>query len=286
MRKAALALVVLLVASCDSGTFDPFDNDERYFTVYGFVAERELDHKVRVIPVTRLAEAIDDPAHPQASIDAVVTSTDLRDGTVTRWGHRLERFADGSYGHVFRGRFLPQPGRTYRLEITRNDGTVASAETTIPRFPFTVPEPERLFFPYEVSMDSALVQDVELPGIVSPWDMHMVYDLQGTFYRIPYGRTGVRTEDGWRVTVDLVRDARSIREVYGLAPDAELPLLHAMTLQVRALGDEWDPPRGEFDPEVLAQPGILSNVDKGYGIWSSIASFQYTWIAPPTAANR
>lgn len=275
-----LLLACLLPLSCDTGTFDPYDNGERYFTLFGYLDERETEHTLRVIPLSRFPAEINDPSEPQASIDGVVTSTDVRTGQVTRWNHRLDRLADGTYGHVFRGRFQVRAGRTYRLEITRNDGTVTAAETTIPRFPVTVPDPDTLFFPYEVSPDSALTQVVNLPGIVSPWEIFLDYDLQGRLVRVPYGRSGSRTEDGWQITVRLNEDAVKMREVLGLDPDARLPLLHAITISVRTLDNAWDPPEGEFDPEILAQPGVLSNVELGYGFWGGIGSYIHTWRAP------
>ncbi|NNE68937.1 MAG: hypothetical protein HKN29_01095 [Rhodothermales bacterium] len=280
IRLGGLLLVCLLPLSCDTGTFDPFDNGERYFTLFGYLDERESEHTLRVIPLSRFPAEITDPSEPQASIDGVVTSTDVRTGVVTRWNHRLDRLDDGNYGHVFRGRFQVRPGRTYRVEITRNDGKVTAAETTIPRFPVTVPDPDTLFFPYEVSPDSALTQEVHLPGIVSPWEIYLDYDLQGTWVRVPYGRSGSRTEDGWKITVELNRDAVKMREVLGIPPGGRLPLLHAISISVRALDDSWDPPAGEFDPEVLAQPGVLSNVELGYGFWGGIGSYIYTWRAP------
>lgn len=281
MRSAVwILLLAVALVSCDTGTFDPFDNGERYFTVYGFLDERETEHTVRVIPIARFAAEIQDPSVPQASIDGVVTSTDLRTGQVTLWNHRLDRLEDGSLGHVFRGRFQVRPGRTYRLDITRSDGTVTSAETTIPRFPVTKPDPDILFFPYEVSPDSALTQEVHLPGIVSPWDIYLDYDLQGRLVRVPYGRSGERTADGWKLTVSLRDDAVKMRQAMGLDAAAQLPLLHAITVSIRALDDAWDPPEGTFDPEVLAQPGVLSNVEKGYGFWGGIGTYIYTWTVP------
>jgi hypothetical protein len=115
---------------------------------------------------------------------------------------------------------------------------------------------------------------------VSPWDINLDYDLQGLLVRVPYGRSGERTADGWKITVNLQDDAVEMRRVLGLSPDDALPLLHAITVSIRALDDAWDPPEGNFDPEVLAQPGVLSNVEKGYGFWGGIGTYIYTW-APP-----
>ncbi|MFT5144024.1 MAG: hypothetical protein ACI80V_003623 [Rhodothermales bacterium] len=278
----AMVLSASFFAACDTGTFDPFDNDDHYFTVFGYLDQLSLNHSVRVIPITRFAADIPAVVSPQATIDAVVTSTDVRTGSVTRWDHSLELLDDGNYGHIFRARFQVLEGRTYRLDVTRNDGIVTSAETTVPRLPITIPSPDTLFFPYETAPESGLSQEVYLPDIPSPWEIMVVYDLQGRQFRLPYGRPGARTEDGgWRFTIDLGVDTPRLKDLVGLTENDALPLLHAITLQVRLLDSAWDPPDGVFDPEVLAQPGVISNVQKGYGLWSSIGLYQYTWIAPP-----
>jgi hypothetical protein len=76
-------------------------------------------------------------------------------------------------------------------------------------------------------------------------------------------------------------DAPRMRDFLGISPGSPLPLLHAILLQVRILDANWDPPLGVFDPEVLSQPGVLSNVENGYGIWGGVGLYQYTWISPP-----
>jgi len=292
IKSTRIVLVLLIgaitgLAACDSTFLDPFENGDRFYTIYGFIDASQFQHSVRVIPVTRFREVINHPSEDQGSIDAVVTSTDLLTGTVTRWLHSVELLDNGTYGHIFRAKFLVRPGRTYRLEVLRSDGITATAETTVPRFPVTVPDPATLFFPYESSPDSAgFSREIYVPDIASPWDIIITYDLQGTFVRLPYGRPGSRTSDGgWRFTIDMGADAPRMREYMEIPASAPLPLLHAIFLQIRALDANWDPPNGVFDPEILSQPGILSNVVNGYGLWGSVALYQYTWIAPPGAGN-
>ena len=78
----------------------------------------------------------------------------------------------------------------------------------------------------------------------------------------------------------LQDDAVEMRRVLGLTAEDPLPSLSAITLSIRALDDSWDPPEGEFDPEMLAQPGVLSNVEKGYGFWGGIGTYIYSWSVP------
>ena len=280
MKK--ILVLLLILPACDDPIIDPFKNDDRYFTIYGFIDVLETEHAVRVIPVTRAPARIVSSSDGRARIDAVVTSTDLQTGVVTHWQHTLEQLSDGTYGHIFRASFMPRPGRTYELTVARNDGIETTAQTRMPRLPTAKPSPDTLFFPYEISPDSGWGQAVSLPDIVSPWDIIVTYDLQGVPARLPYGRPGERTDDGgWRFTIDLAADAPRMRQALSLSAGDPLPLLHAIDLQVRVLDENWNPPQGIFDPEIIALPDELSNVENGYGLWGAVGLYQYTWIAPP-----
>ncbi len=289
------ACLVLAVAACDDAFIDPFDNDQRYFTIYGFIDEIKnfepgAEHTVRVIPLTRFAERITSPTDDQATIDAVVLSTDVLTGETHPWDHTLEPLDDGTYAHIFRTRFFVRSGGTYRLDVRRSDGTTATAETTTPRLPTSVPQRKAI----EESPDAVITQAVYLPELASPWEILIIYHVvfatkpHGVDVRIPYGRSGERTDDGgWRFTLNLSEDVPRVRETNAQTNKVEVPLsLTAMGLLIKILDANWDPPEGVFDPEVLAQPGTLSNVDNGYGFWGSIGLYQRNWTVDPDIAER
>ncbi|MFQ5569686.1 MAG: hypothetical protein ACE5G0_08415 [Rhodothermales bacterium] len=284
-----MAGLLCCLASCDDTFVDPFENDDRYFTLFGFLDQLETEHAVRVVPVTRTPERILSPTDPQAAIDAVVTSIELQTGATQTWRHHLERLDDGTYAHIFRASFIVQPNYTYRLEVRRSDGATATAETTVPYIPDAT---YYVIDPIQISEDSVVTQDVFIPKVPSPWDIQGVYlmstadtgegALNGRFSR-PYDRSGERTEDGgWRFTMNLTEDLIQVREVisefqrqsvYNTSPIG----LTSMGVQIRMLDDQWNPPEGVFDPEVLAQPGRLSNVENGYGFWGSIGLYRQEW---------
>ncbi len=41
--------------------------------------------------------------------------------------------------------------------------------------------------------------------------------------------------------------------------------LFEVTVSMTVGTDDWDPPGGSFDPDVLAHPEMMTNVDNGYG---------------------
>lgn len=270
----------LLLAGCDDDFIDPFENEDHYFSVYGFLDPAATEHAVRVVPVTRLTESFTSLSDPAATLDARVTSTDLQSGETQRWQHKIKRLTDGSLGHVFYGKFQVRPGRTYRLTVERADGKTTTAETTVP-FTSQIQTFER--GEVVIASDSSVTQEVFLPGIVSPAEITVVYFTwnnglnggQNEHNLIPYGRVGERVEGGWRFTIRLTEDTPKVKSM--IKVQGQHLVLDNMAVQVTYLDDNWDPPGGIFDPQVLAQPHTLSNVSNGYGFWGSMGLFRTDW---------
>lgn len=268
--RYVMLAVCLLLAGCDQDTFiDPFIGQDRYYTIYGFLDENETEHYLRVIPVRRTPEVVDADDAPQAFIDAEVYSTDLNTNIRTRWAHTLRPLSDGTYGHVFRADFIVVAGRRYRIEVERSDGKVTTAETKVPLFGNHIqPQPG----PLEGAGDS-LFQDVELPGVASLAELFVTYAPPiGTPVAIPYGRAGMPTIEGnWRFRINLGQDLLFLRATQG--PGA----IAAVGVLVKVLDQNWTLPPEPLDPDVLVQPGALSNVENGYGFWGSIGFLARDW---------
>jgi hypothetical protein len=274
-----LALLALLATACDDTFVDPFENEEHFYTVWGYLDETKAYvpnamQVLRVIPVTRTAEWITSPFDSQAEIDAFVTTTNLETGQTVVWNHELEQLENGLYGHIFKASFFINKGYTYRLDIKRNDGTIASAVTTIPFIPSVQPT---LFDPVVDPETGNVTQEAYVDQLYSPWEMTVIYHngdpscFNSTAIEVPYGRVGEPADNGWRFTINLSEDVRSIEE------NLESINVCAMGMKIKMLDDQWTPPEGVFDPEVLAQPGVLSNVENGYGFFGSIGLYQQDW---------
>jgi hypothetical protein len=113
-----------------------------------------------------------------------------------------------------------------------------------------------------VEAEYTLLTDI-IPASSSP-GFEKIYN----HIRIPY-MSHVREEGGnWRVDIDLRKDFVTMRdslmELHVWRPDfgAYIALL---TLRMDVVNEEWDPPGGLFDPDVLVQPGSFSNVVNGFG---------------------
>ncbi len=292
IRRTACVLSAVIaaagLAACDEQLFDPFSNDGKYFTVYGFLESGQTQQVIRVIPITRRGSDVTDPKGINADIDARVTTTESTTGRQVIWTHSLEQLADGTYGHIYRGAFVPQPGRSYELRVERRDGMFASAATTVP----IIAEPPLLNRSgVYISPDSSVVsQEIVAPGVASPWGIEVTYRMQGatfnTFIIKPYGRTGERLSDGsWKFTIQLSEDQEyvsdQIRDIYnqGFLEEGDRFALTAVGVRFHILDQGWDPPGGEFDFEAIAEPGTVSNVENGFGFFGSVGEYIEEWPA-------
>ena len=295
LTACLLAGMLLATAACGDPIIDPFDNDDRFFSIYGFIDVLAEEHVVRVIAVARTPERIEEPA--EVFIDARVTSTDLNTGLSHLWNHSVEQLDDGLYAHLFRATFLVQPQHRYRLRVRRSDGATTTAETTVPLL-----RDATLFerHPINVASDSTVVtQDVFIPGISSPGDLEVIYRYQAVLVRpffadvfvrsrvaVPYGRTGEQAgNNGWQVTINISDDQAfvldDVRSMLRTEQDIQSVLLTSMGIQMKLLDDQWILPAGTADLEDFAQPGTLSNVENGYGFWGSIGLYVEEWAVSP-----
>jgi len=285
-----ISAVALSFSACGDTLIDPFENDEKYFTVYGYLDQEVNEQSLRVIEVTRRVEDIRNPSDDRAQIDARVFTTDLLTDQRTEWRHELTEFDDGTFGHVFKANFGVRSGATYRLEIVRNDGKTTTAETTVPSIStaFLFDRGQEVFSPDS----SDVFQEIRIPGIGTVWDVTAVYSWENWPYhrawtvRVPYGQAGERTPDGdWRVDLNISEDQVHVREDIekvrerGILETDGIIGLASVGLQFRIPSNSWQPPEGRFDAEVLAQPGAVSNVTNGYGIFGSVGLYVERWNA-------
>ena len=81
IKLAAVFVILTILTACEDSFIDPFDNDQRYYTIYGYLDQgknfQNARHYVRIIPVTRRPEVIETPASPQADFDGRVFLTNL-----------------------------------------------------------------------------------------------------------------------------------------------------------------------------------------------------------------
>lgn len=275
-----LALCGLLQAceTFEDSVVDPFAGQGRYFTIYGFLDASTFQQRIRVIPVRRTPEEITSPNEPNAFIDASVASVDLETGQKLFWQHNLSTLNDSTLAHIYTSSIRIEPGRPYRIEVTRSDSAQTSATTVVPSLSSSIP-PE--VEPAVTSFGDAF-QTVHLTGIPKAFDIEVYYSVfnERTLARVirPYGAAGAADDEGrWTIDIDLSGDAEQVlREV-----ESELGTnvwLSEMGVRAKWIDDQWpdiDPP---FNLDRLGQPGVLSNVENGDGFIGSIGTYDRSWL--------
>lgn len=271
-----------VLSSCESDFIDPFENESYFYSIYGYFDLLETEHVVRVVPVTRTPAEIRFLTDPQASIDAEVFSIDLKTGAEHEWEHQLHQLADGTYGHIFVGRYLPHPDHIYRLEVRRTDGTITAAEAVAPFFREEFPAQVS---PLRVVEGRDVTRDVTIPELPTVIDYSVVYEFDNGIrrVRIPvnYAKYGGRTIDGaWEVAINVSRDQDIVRQELQRAPLAGDMALTKIALVMKIIDDSWNLPDG-VSKEELAQPRTFTNVQNGYGFWGAIGVYAQEWAVDP-----
>lgn len=273
LPRFCLFLVVLAaLAGCDEAV-ESTPGEARPFTLLGQLDADADTQAVRVIPIAPTIDALD----PEA-IDAVVMSTHLQRGESRTWRDSLVHYADGSQGHVFFAPFRAGYEETYRLDVTRSDGEAASVTVTVP--PLTAVDSLTREGSFTDARYVVGVQDApRLSGIQARYTF--VGDVP-TFQIVRHTDLAERVPGGWRVAIPFTAD---VQQLIASSETGEVGL-RSFEVSVFVSNEEWnvDGAGGVFDPEVLVQPGTLSNVENGFGFFG--AGYRTSRSIVPTAQDQ
>jgi hypothetical protein len=181
--------------------------------------------------------------------------------------------------------------------VERSDGAVAIVEARTPKAVQAVQlEPEITYSGPNTALAAKVVLPVYVDGSAPRvLNVQAEYTLltdvvsvppsgfENVYHRIsiPY-MSHVKEEGGnWRVDIDLRRDYVTMRDsltelhVWRPSFGAYVALL---TLRMDVVNEEWNPPGGAFDPEILVQPGSFSNVVNGFGFVGAGFQLRHTLL--------
>ena len=270
-----LAVVVMFAAGCETA-ISPIVGTTQPFTLYGYVGAEIDTQAVHVAPIRDQLPLFD----PDIPIDAIVKSTDLDTGEERIWQDSLVFFSDDSWAHVFWSEFNAVPLHTYRIDVSRSDGEVSSATTTVPQVPVAMVEAP-------VVIGSRLVnQRVRWSPVIRLVDVVVEYDVSPSVPGQPDQVISVAYEatasgDDWVVDVELTDDFNFVSLFY----QETGVILNEIRMRVFSVDDAWVPPGGTFDFELLAEPGTLDNVENGFGFIGAGVRESVTWL-PDDATLR
>ncbi len=271
MHRWTLGVMVAaagLLAGC-SDEVNPVLGTDMAYSIYGIFTP-ELDTQwVRVFPIEGTLRLRDTTA-----LDAVVTSTDLTTGEKVVWRDSLLLQPNGGYEHAFWSPFRAAFGHEYRLDVQRSDGRTTSGQTTVPgRLEAEMQPFERrpdVVLPFLLRGTADHLMKIEM-------EYHVIYDYfpgppSSTSTEkliLAYEGTISSSPDGWKLPINLSADYARMRTILASEmkwkPTFGLAIL-GVSVRMLVASEDWMPPGGVFDPEVLGMPNVMSNVENGFGL--------------------
>jgi len=275
-----------MLSACDTEV-DPILGEDRPFSLYGYLTPASPIQAVRVFPVTSDLERV-----IPGELDALFVSENLTTGEQVTWTDSLVTLPTGELRHVFYAPFRAAYEHEYRLTVTRSDGAQSSATVQVPPLiSFSIVPPAvrqfELNAPLHLSAAPAFALSayVEYKASTIPLatDCYtpppILHDV-----RIPHDVDESR-RNGWRFLVKMKQDFGEVERSFernNILPDDRI-FLHRIRFVVNVTNAEWEPPGGEFDIDALAEPGVFSNVENGFGFIGAGYPAEVSW-RPETAA--
>lgn len=282
-----VCLTMMVLSSCRDTAIDPFRNDNRLFTIYGYLNPLDTLQTIRIIPISRRNEELNPARESISTIEAEVYTIDMTAFTVNEWTHSIKQFPDETWGHFFTGNFPVRPGHKYRLVVSRVDGSSTTAETIVPNNADNVPIGRS-----EAYLDPVLglVQDITIPGDRNIWDFQTVYRVAGGGFAstvvVPFDQPeSEKTTAARTIKLPIGNDQGSVAQALAGTPlvggEDFRSRLVGMGLLFRIVDDNWASYIDQGDEQLLARGDVGSNIRNGAGYWGSMGLLLHEWSVAP-----
>lgn len=281
-----LCILGLIVSGCEEDV-NPFIGTDFPFTVWGFVNPKADTHAVRVFTIDEVLRLI-----PEEPLDATVSIINVEDTE----RHILQDSAillpTGEYRHIFWSEFPVNYNETYRLEVERSDGLITRSTAVMvpPPISIDVLEPNlnafsALLLPLEINGNPP-----SMPRIDAEYSTFAVDGegnrLQDNNVLVSYVNKPVFRNGTWQLNLDLREDFLTIREDFTDKEIFGFICMSDITLRIHVVNEEWRSPIGAFDPDFLVEPGTLSNVENGFGLFGAGYVETISWMPPSVMQVR
>lgn len=273
-------LGAVLWGGCETSV-DPIVGSDRAYSLYGVLQPRADTQWLRIYPIEDRLR----PTSPEP-LDVAVTSIQLETDQQLTWRDSIIQEDDGRNAHAYWHPLRVEHDQTYRLEATGARGTAGVTvrvppEADLARQPSDV-RSGSVLVPVRVTSDVPRLIRVEVTYHVQYDEPENVVGPEPPTTRIPrsYDDAARRTDGGWTIPINLSDDFQALREELTDTdrwnPRFGLVMID-MTLRLAVVNDEWNPPDGIFDADVLVEPGTMSNVENGFGFVGAGYRLEETW---------
>lgn len=249
------------------------------FSLYGVLSPQLDSQWVRVYPIEdRLEPSVDE------DLDATFISRDVQTGEELIWSDSLVQDAFGQHAYVFWAPFRAEYGHTYQITVRNSAGDESTVETTVP--PATeliVQTPVRAATPVLVEGDAPRLLRVEV--IYAVGYRRVRGGLESDEVSISYAGLQQKVANGWIIPINLDVDFETVVDTVQRRIEAPIDrgtgmMLNSIRLRLIVASEDWNPPGGEFDADVLVDPGVLTNVENGFGYVVAGYRREITWTPP------
>lgn len=275
----AVLLTSLALTGCDEEIVAPPDL-QAYYTLWGAFDPTADIQTVRVVPVTDTIST--GSAEP---LPVTVTSVELETGTEILWRDSVVTFQNGGIGHVFVADFMPRFGSNHVFRVVDDNGTETSALVSVP----ALLEPIRQAPITGAGIKYSLLW-VDAPRLNNVRATYILQDDECRPLQVELDLTvgsARPVEFGWQVLLDLPAEKEKIVNNLFVTTDYIGPLaLGKIQLRAEVASEDWRPPGGVFDPEILIEPGTLSNVTNGFGFVGAAYDVLVEWEPTPDEISR
>lgn len=259
-----LLATVLALGGCDTD-FDPIQESNRHFSVFGFLDAAADTQFIRVTPVRNAIALSPRP------FDAVVALENLDTGSKTILQDSLFDF-DGRVAYNFWTAEPVEHEAVYRLSATRSDGAASAVTITLPP---AYPDPE-LLLPPQMAAPPSTTAAIRLANVERLAELQIVFT-----FRLP-GAAADHTNTIALSYLERVAPLggnlgvqfRPYNDFFGQV--AGCPIVEDAQVIVAAAGPDW-PDFLTIDDETLALADVVTNVENGVGFVGGVSRKTVPW---------
>lgn len=269
-----LALCIgILFAGCDQ-TFQPFqENEQYYFTIFGYLDAAADTQWVRVAPARQQINM------PPKVPEMQVTLENLENGQTVVMNDSLVVPGNGFNYINFYTLTDIKPNQTYRIKAEGADGKSSQVTVTTPE-EFSTPRflEDNSFFS-DTHTHSIIINGVDnLVDVQTWWYVRIISPVRNEKKKFVFS---YRNEAEWitayggayLVEVIFEEEEEHVREAANIPPypEGKIEVLHRQ-VYVASAGPEWDEDIASLNDLLYSQPGVITNVEDGLGYMVGVYS--------------